>query len=241
MKKERKANAIQSLTLLKRTRISQQIFEQLKESIFSGKFKPGDKLPSEGELCEIFGVGRPGVREAMRSLENAGLITVRPGSGGGAFVKKISSVILSETFEGIVKLDKVSMEDLTEARLAIQNCMIPMIIESIQPEDIEALEKHIAKASENLQKGVNESMNMEFHMLLASTCRNRLLLKIDEALLRVMARMASAYEYNYQRKKKVLEGHREIIELLKAGKFEDFARTLKEHIKSAPGFFTSQE
>jgi GntR family transcriptional repressor for pyruvate dehydrogenase complex len=177
----------------------------------------------------------------MRSLENAGLITVRAGSGGGAFVKKISSDNLSETFEGIVKLDKVSMEDLTEARLAIQNRMIPMIIDSIRPEHIEALEKHIAKASENLQKGIHESMNMEFHMLLASSCRNQLLLKIDEALLRVMARMASTYEYSYQRKKKALEGHREIVELLKAGKYEDFARILKEHIKGASEFFVSQD
>jgi GntR family transcriptional regulator, transcriptional repressor for pyruvate dehydrogenase complex len=97
-----------SLYPLKRRRLSEEISEQLKGSIFGGEFKPGDKLPYKGELCEIFGVARPVVREALRFLENSGLIQVKPGAGGGAFVKKIGSRTLSNAFEGIIKLEKVT-------------------------------------------------------------------------------------------------------------------------------------
>ena len=141
-----------TLQPLKRKRLSEEISEQLKGSIFAGEFTPGDKLPYEGELSEIFGVGRPVVREALRFLENSGLIQVKPGAGGGAFVKKIGSSTLSNAFEGIVKLDHVSMEELTEARLTVEMAILPLIFERIQPLDLETLEQNIEEAHESLEK-----------------------------------------------------------------------------------------
>ena len=71
------------------------VVEQIREMILKGKFKPGDKLPSERQLCEEFEVGRPSVREALRALEITGLIEIRHGEG--AFVKDIdfTHVVLS--------------------------------------------------------------------------------------------------------------------------------------------------
>lgn len=96
------------LQSLKRKRLPEEIAGQLKDSIFSGQYKLGDKLPYESELCEIFGVGRTVVREALRSLENSGLIAVKRGYGGGLLFKKpvprtspIPSRALSARMEGV--------------------------------------------------------------------------------------------------------------------------------------------
>ena len=68
---------------IKQFRVSREVCEQLKESILLGQFKTGDRLPSERDLVEEFQVSRMAIREALRSLENLGLIATRQGVGGG--------------------------------------------------------------------------------------------------------------------------------------------------------------
>ncbi len=71
---------------IKQPRISDEVFHQLKESILSNGFKAGDKLPPERELADQFQVSRVAIREAIRTLENAGFLEIRQGSTGGAYV-----------------------------------------------------------------------------------------------------------------------------------------------------------
>jgi len=61
------------------SRVSDDVTEQLKQSILLGHFKAGDRLPSERELSEEFQVSRVAIREALRALENSGFITTRQG------------------------------------------------------------------------------------------------------------------------------------------------------------------
>ena len=64
------------------------ISEQIRKAIGDGTYKPGERLPPERQLAEIFGVSRQGVREALRGLEASGLVSSRPGAGGGVFVRE---------------------------------------------------------------------------------------------------------------------------------------------------------
>jgi DNA-binding FadR family transcriptional regulator len=218
---------------LKRRRLSEEITLQLRDAIFSGEYRPGDKLPAESALGELFRVGRPVVREALRSLENSGLIFVRPGSGGGAFVKKIGSRTLSDTLEGIARLDQVSMEELTEARLAVEMATLPLVFENIDPGDLEALERNIEDAQASLEQGIEEPKNLTFHVLLAKASHNRFLFKITEALFRVLVTLIQEYEYSYQRKKRVLDEHRALLDLLKGKQYETLEKALETHIKAS--------
>jgi GntR family transcriptional repressor for pyruvate dehydrogenase complex len=205
----------------------------LKEAILGGHYKPGDRLPSEKAFCETFGVGRPVVREALRSLENSGLISVRPGAGGGAFVQKIDSSILTDTFEGIVKMDKVSLQDLTEARLALEMGALPLVLARIQPDNFAELEQNLDEVRENLRQGVRGKRNLAFHVLLLKASGNPLLIKIAEALFDLMGRLLEQYEYSGQRSRKVMKIHEELIQLLKAKKYERLRKALEAHIKDS--------
>ena len=75
-----------SLVPPKRERLSDAIASQIKTLIFSNNVEERQKLPSERDLADQLGVSRVVVRDALRSLEQSGLIEIRPGSSGGSFV-----------------------------------------------------------------------------------------------------------------------------------------------------------
>jgi DNA-binding FadR family transcriptional regulator len=79
-----------------------EIANQIRTSIYAKTLKPGDKLPSERELAVQFSVGRISVREALRMLEQAGLILIKQGSGGGAYVKAADTSAISESVYDLV-------------------------------------------------------------------------------------------------------------------------------------------
>jgi len=73
-------------------RISETIVDQIRQLMYTGQLRPGDRLPAERDLCERFGVSRVTVREALRTLESSGLVEIRVGARGGAFVLRASSL-----------------------------------------------------------------------------------------------------------------------------------------------------
>ena len=215
---------------LKPQRLSEEVYRQLKEAILGGYYKPGDKLPSEKAFCETFGVGRPVVREALRSLENSGLISVRPGAGGGAFAQKIDSSILAGTFEGIMKMDNVSLEELTDARLALEMGALPLVFKRISTEHLDELEGNLKEVRENLARGIRGKRNLGFHVLLLKASGNQLLSKIAEALMGLMGSLLEEYEYSIERSRKVLKVHEELIDLLRAKQYSKATQVMEAHI-----------
>lgn len=218
---------------LKPQRLSEEVYRQIKGAILEGHYKPGDRLPTERAFCETFGVGRPVVREALRLLENYGLISVRPGAGGGAFVQKIDSSVLTHTLEGIVKMDNVSLKDLTEARLALEMGALPLIIERIGAENFEELEHNLEEVRENLRTGVRGKRNVAFHVLLMKATGNPLLFKISQALFDLMGKLLEQYPYSEERSRNVSEVHEQLVDLLKTGQHDQASRLLESHIKDS--------
>ena len=216
---------------LKPQRLSEEVYRQLKGSILGGYYKPGDRLPSEKAFCETFGVGRPVIREALRSLEHAGLISVRPGAGGGAFVQTIDSSILADTFEGIMKMDKVSLEELTEARLALEMGALPLVFKRIKTEDLDKLEWNLKEVRENLDHGIRGKRNLGFHVLLLKASGNELLSKIAEALMGLMGNLLEDYAYSIERSRKVLKIHEQLIYLLRTKQYGEASQVMEAHIK----------
>ena len=222
---------------LKPQRLLEEVYRQLKEAILEGHYKPGDRLPSEQEFCKAFGVGRPVIREAFRFLENSGLIKVKPGAGGGSFVQKIDSSILLNTFEGIVRLDGISKEELHEARFAFEIATLPLVMERIGAADIEALEANIREVREDVEKGVRGKRNIAFHILLFKASRNQLLIKIGEALFALMDKLLDKYEYSEERSRTFLEEHIALVELLKSGDLKKAQQEIENHIRESINHF----
>ena len=102
-----------------RGRISEIIVEQIRLLMRQGQLKPGDRLPPERDLCERFGVSRVTVREALRTLESSGLVEIRVGARGGAFVTVPSSNRVGEGLADLLTLSVISAADVTEIRMIL--------------------------------------------------------------------------------------------------------------------------
>src|SRR5512142_1794618 len=102
------------------SRASVDIVRQVQASIADGKFAPGDRLPSEKELSEQFGLSRTTVRDALRILESQGLVSIRVGAGGGTFVASPSDQPLSQVLTNMLQLNGITTAELVEARMVIE-------------------------------------------------------------------------------------------------------------------------
>ena len=112
-------------------RIFQEVADQLRRVISEGKLKPGDKLPPERELAGLFGVSRNTMREALRALELSGLIELKLGARGGAFVLPGSSNAVVNGMRDLYLLGAITPEHLTEARISVSAAVIRLACERI--------------------------------------------------------------------------------------------------------------
>src|SRR5512137_573419 len=103
---------------IKPKKVSSQIADQIRSSILAGEFTPGDKLPPERELAEMFGVSRPSVREALNMLSAAGL--VESYQGGGTVVKSLVETTAGNTLSDLIKVERARALDVIEVRKGME-------------------------------------------------------------------------------------------------------------------------
>src|SRR3954464_2149633 len=124
----------------------EDVLEQLREAILSGRIRPGERLPGERRLCEELGVGRPTLREALRSLEAVGMIEVRPGKGGGSYAITPSESTLGDALASLVSLRGASLEDLSEFRVDFEGENAAWAARRADAGDIATLQALVAEA-----------------------------------------------------------------------------------------------
>jgi GntR family transcriptional repressor for pyruvate dehydrogenase complex len=175
-----------------RERARDDVLGRLREAILSGRIRPGERLPGERQLCERFGVGRPTLREALRSLEATGLIDVRPGKGGGSYAATPSEAIVGDALAALVSLRGASPEDLAEFRVDFEGENAAWAARRAEARDIAALEALVAQAQalagrQEVARRLARA-DVRWHETLARATGNRLrigiALGIHDAVLR---------------------------------------------------------
>jgi GntR family transcriptional regulator, transcriptional repressor for pyruvate dehydrogenase complex len=154
-------------------RVSQVIVDQIKLLIRDGRLQPGDRLPSERELCQRFGVSRVTVREALRVLEASGLLTIRVGAHGGAFLTTPSAERLGESLTDLMALAPLTAANVTEARIIVELGILPLVVERATAEDIAALFAMVDESERALDAGTYSiEMSAAFHVRVAACTHN---------------------------------------------------------------------
>jgi GntR family transcriptional repressor for pyruvate dehydrogenase complex len=157
-------------------RMSQAIVEQVRELIRSGQLQPGDRLPSERLLGTQMGVSRVTVREALRVLEAAGLLEIRVGARGGAFVTTPSSGRVGSDLADLIGLSPLTAVEVTEARQVLEMGIIPLVVERATDEDIEQLRDMVRQHQQALKDGeFGLPMSADFHVRIAACTHNKAL------------------------------------------------------------------
>ena len=105
---------------IKTVRAFEEIADQIRGELSNRRLRPGDRLPAERALAEQFGVSRNTLREALRSLENSGLLRLQKGASGGAFVRESTGDAIITGLRDMFHLGAIRPEHLTEARVLIE-------------------------------------------------------------------------------------------------------------------------
>jgi GntR family transcriptional repressor for pyruvate dehydrogenase complex len=161
----------------KQSRIFQDVVDQIQGAILDGHIKAGDKLPSERELCEMLGTSRGTLREALRVLEQKGLIEIRLGVGGGAIVKDPGGKQITESLAMLIRSQKISLSHLAEFREEVEGTVTRMAAERATDDDIRHLQDLLEAAKAYWEADVaqwSEFMRVDeqVHMFMARISGN---------------------------------------------------------------------
>lgn len=168
-----------------RSKLSDAIVDQILEGIRSGAFGPGTVLPPERTLAEMFGVSRGSVREAIRSLEYAGILNVRTGSG--TFVAEAGASKAAALRARAALVGEHSPLDLVVARRAIEPVCAGLAASNRSVADLDNLRSLIDQQVALLQEGEETAeVDLAFHVAVASACHNPVLLMLYDRIAEIM-------------------------------------------------------
>jgi GntR family transcriptional regulator, transcriptional repressor for pyruvate dehydrogenase complex len=156
---------------LHKTRIFESIVKQILEQIRDGDLSPGDRLPSERELSDMFQVSRNSVREALRTLEMMNYVEIR--SGEGVFIKEISLDELMGPLVSSISSDKSMILDLLDVRDVIEVEMARRAAIYSTDHDIKNLQECLDRSIESVKNGgLGLKEDSDFHSIIAQSTQN---------------------------------------------------------------------
>lgn len=170
-----------------------QVAGRVRALLSDGSLQPGDRLPAERALSQRLGVSRSALREALRGLEMSGVIELKKGRAGGAFISTGNQAMVSGGMTDLLTLGNISWEHLTEARLWIEALVVRVVAERATDGDIDALDENLRRAEALYRQGKlmeKTLLNVEFHDLLARATKNPVLVVMARTMNDVMRAFA---------------------------------------------------
>jgi DNA-binding FadR family transcriptional regulator len=219
------------LVPIKNRRFTDRIIAQLKEYVLSQSFAPGERLPSETQFAEIFGVSRGTIREALHILEHDGIVRIKKGPGGGLFLSEGNLGQVIESMFFTMRREQISFESLMEARKTLEDRIARLAAIRADAEDIEEIDK-ILKEMEtpSLSHDLFVKHDTEFHVGLAKAAKNRILLMFMVAVKELHNRVVNYSELHDHLFPAAWEYHRKILEAVKDKDPDKAAEMMAEHL-----------
>lgn len=229
------------------TKVFQHVVAQIEDAILSGRLETGQTLPSERELKETFRISRGTLREALRVLEQKGLIEIRLGVGGGSVVKSVEADCVTESLGLLIRSQKVSLNHLAEFREIVEGSIAAQAAERRTPADVAHLNALLAEARERIRaergrRGEFLDADKRIHLAIAAVTRNplhvSLLTSIHDNIHRYYDRFLSMDDSELE------QNYRDLCELVEAvarGSAEDARRLAQAHVERFNRFMKQRE
>jgi GntR family transcriptional repressor for pyruvate dehydrogenase complex len=178
---------VNPLKSIKTVSLRSQVYTQLKKELTMGTWKAGEKLPSEKDLCQSFGVSRVTVRGAIQQLEILGLVETR--HGGGTFVKDFASLEQADAFHPQIKIqENRDLITVLEYRKIIEKGTVALAQKKTGPKDIAFLEETL-KLMEDPRQSIETyaEADLAFHYRLARLTGNSIIIKVHEFINEILS------------------------------------------------------
>jgi GntR family transcriptional repressor for pyruvate dehydrogenase complex len=182
-------DAAASFQAIRSARAFEDIAAQIRAELAAGRLKVGSRLPSERALSEQFNVSRNTLREALRSLEHAGLIRLQKGASGGAFISERSGEAVVTGLLDLYHVGAIGPAQLTQARIWLESIIVREACQRATPEDLAELYRNIEQAQAATTAGdfdLRSKTHIDFHRILARMTGNPIMVVMMDALLTVL-------------------------------------------------------
>jgi DNA-binding FadR family transcriptional regulator len=222
---------------IKDRRVFEDIVRQLEDAIVAGRLGPGDRLPSERDLSQQFGVARTSVREALRVLEALGVIGAGPGERGAMMISG-SGNAFRDVLRFQLALQQISVSSLVEFRIVIESWAASAAAQHAGLDDVQRLHA-LVEAMNETDVGPTEFhvLDSDFHLAIARASRNELLVLVLEgarsAIERAMRQalvMAGRADWPHVRARLVGE-HDGIVSAIDSNDADRSAELIAGHIR----------
>lgn len=217
--------------------VVERVVDQITNAIINGELKPGDKIPTEPELSETFGVGRNSIREAIKILEAYGVLEIKRAEG--TYIRQdYNYKMLYPILYGII-LQKDSHGQIVDLKKVIDIGILQVVMRAMSEEDIKKLEDIVGEMEQEIKKSRPSStsifdIDVRFHSEITAVLDNVLLESIGyyvDKITRSSRIMAIDRALEQGAEEEFIRLHREMIDMLKEKKEEAVFKVVEEHYK----------
>ena len=220
----------QALTPIARQTLSDGLAERVRKLIRTGRYEPGDRLPTIAEMANRFGVGHPTLREALKKLETLGIVTIRHGSGVYVGRDDNSLLISNPVYSG--SITKKLLVDLMDARMSLELTTVKLAADNATDEHLVRMRSLLDQAGSCLgNDAILSAMNMAFHREIAASSGNAVLGQLLEVLTNVFQEEQKVILSIYGSREKDHYQHIEIVEALEDHSAETAVERMKAHLE----------
>ena len=226
-----------------------RVAEAIKDWIVQEHFGAGDRLPSEPELIERFGMAKGTIREAMRILEAQGLVKSRTGPGGGTFVHEVSKERARALLGNYFYFKNLTVKDIYQLRRVLEPELAASLAGTLSEDVLGRLEEIIGEYSEPARSPDEEReqhvASLRFHALLAEQSGNALLGFLIDFMVNMLADLTVYRKLYAPPNVELWEKGRafqlELIDALRVGDAETARLVMRDHMETAQKLMEGQE
>ncbi len=220
-----------------------QIISQIRGLILAGKLCPGDRLAPESILAEQFGVSRQTLKEALRTLEYMGLVKIKKGVSGGAYVMEMDKEIMREVLASFLFFKNLTIQNLSEVRKIVEPYTARVAAERMSEKDLEKIGMLLRE--DRLQviryDAKDRKIDMDFHRSIAGATGNPILELVVDFIETVMMDLKSVIKPSTSFSTIVLEGHKKIYKALRDKNPVKASEEMQNHLIEVENYLAASE
>ena len=217
---------------MERTTLIDSIVAEIRDKVISGELKEGQMLASQDNLAKEMGVSRASLREALNHLRLMGLIETRHGSG--SVVRRKTPVAFIDSLSSLLTMDRASAAELLDARLYLESAVVAVAAKNASEEDLKGMKQLVKGMERDFKVGDIESFtsrDVQFHMLIAQSTKNRVLAKVVEIIREILRQFIKKFFATVPASvSDAIEYHKLIYEAIKDRDPEGAQRHMEAHI-----------
>ena len=212
------------------------VIEQIQSALMEQRLKPGDRLPPEMELANLFSVSRGSVRQAMKALETLGVLTIRPGDG-----TYVNTSLSENNFNPLVfalLISQPSAKTIADARYALERDILELLLGQAEQVEkaIPLLEKNLDRHRKMLEEGASPEAlaknDLAFHRILSQGCGNMLLQIVYDYIMDAFEGQVVATTARQEGCDVTIRDHTTIIEALRIRSYPMAKQAAKDTVQS---------